>query len=65
MQRIPFLIISDYEIVNPSTLSFSDFGFPVDILTPTQEMTGTVGGATRTCRNTFGGKAADIEVLLK
>jgi len=55
--------VSGFEIINPSTLSFLDFGFPVAIINPDVAMTGVVGSATRTCKRTYGGETPDRDLI--
>jgi hypothetical protein len=55
--------VSNYTIINPSNLSFLDFGFPVAKISPDNEMSGTVNGALRVCKRILGGKLQDKEMV--
>lgn len=56
--------VSNYQIINPSGMSFLDFGFPVATITPDNEMIGPIGSVTRVCKKTFGGDSANDEDMI-
>jgi len=46
--------VTDLQITSPAGLSFTDFGFPQNQISPDADMKGEVNGVPRHCRRTYG-----------
>lgn len=46
--------VSNYQITSPSGASYSDFGFPADVVRLDTPVQGTVGSANRVCTKSYG-----------